>query len=238
MSARARQDAMAYIASKKYSGVISSHSWADEPTYREILALGGVVTPHAGGAPDFVTDDWKTLRAAAGPNPDYVFGLGFGSDVNGFSKQAFPHAGDIYGADGTFVGFGGAVFSRQKSGERTFDLNAEGLSHYGLYADWVEDARVAAGSDAAALMTDLGRATEAYLQMWERAVGVRKDSCRFDKLTPAQVKAIKRGLTPEQVLRVAGQPSSRVGSTFTYCSTAGAVTVSFKSERVQSVSTA
>jgi microsomal dipeptidase-like Zn-dependent dipeptidase len=234
MSASARKASLEHLRTRDYSGVISSHSWADDPTYREILALGGVITPHAGGAPGFVQDDWKNLRQWA--DPRYTFGLGFGSDVNGFSKQAYPHDGDVYGADGTFVGFGGTVFERQKSGNRTFDLNKDGLSHYGLYADWVEDARVAAGAEGDAFMADFGRATEAYLQMWERAIGVRKDSCKFVALTKAEAKKIGRGMSPEHVVRTVGQPSSRVGSTFTYCSQAGPVTVTFRNEKVHSVS--
>lgn len=35
----------------------------------------------------------------------------------------------------------GFRFERQLSGERTFDLNTDGIAHYGLLADWLEDVR-------------------------------------------------------------------------------------------------
>jgi len=62
------------------------------------------------------------------------------------------------------------TFERQRSGTRTYDINQDGVAHYGLYPDWVEDARKVAGSDeGGTLMQEMGRGAEAYLQMWERA---------------------------------------------------------------------
>ena len=34
---------------------------------------------------------------------------------------------------------------RQRSGERVYDINADGIAHYGLYPDWIEDLRMVGG---------------------------------------------------------------------------------------------
>jgi hypothetical protein len=105
---------------------------------------------------------------------------------------------------------------RQQSGTRTYDVNADGVAHYGLYPDWIEDLRVLAGED---IIEDMERGPEAYLQTWERAIGIKGDACRDDieDLTSADFDSLEEGMSTEDVLWALGQPSSRVGTTFTYC---------------------
>lgn len=70
------------------------------------------------------------------------------------------------------------------------------------------------------------RGPEAYLQMWERAVGVSNDGCR-DRSARKPVgvfDTLRRGSTVKQVLQRAGQPHSRLGDTFTYCAKTGSGT--------------
>ncbi|HEX8003500.1 MAG TPA: hypothetical protein VF519_12470 [Mycobacteriales bacterium] len=237
MSAKARAEAMSYVGNTlHYGGVVSSHSWADDPTYQEILRLGGVVTPHAGRSTSFVAN-WRKLREWA--DPRYVYGIGFGSDVNGFSTQGAPrNAPEENDVDYPFTGFGGVTVGMQKSGEKSYDYNKTGTDHYGLHPDWVEDARLVAGADGDAFLADLARGAEAYLQMWERAIGIRPDACRADvrDLTKAELKALGKGFTPEQVLESLGQPKTREGDTFTYCLEGGVATVGFDGDgRLQNV---
>jgi hypothetical protein len=227
MSALARRQAMSFVADAGYGGVVSSHGWADDPTYRAVLRQGGVVTPHAGSAFSFV-QTWRQQRQWA--NPDYLYGIGWGSDVNGFSKQGEPRlppeSDDV---DYPFTGFGGVTVDQQVSGKRTYDINKDGVDHYGLYPDWVQDGRELADGQGAAFYRDLTRGPEAYLQMWERAIGIQGDSCRRDvpDLTGHDVGAIRAGMRPEQVLATVGQPHQRHGRTFSYCSTGGTLRVVF-----------
>jgi hypothetical protein len=227
MSAAARKAALDYITTLGYSGIVSSHSWADDPTYHAILDAGGVVTPHAGSSTSFV-QEWRKLRDWA--DPRYTFGIGYGSDVNGFSAQGAPrNPAPGSGVQYPFTGLGGVVVDKQVSGQRTYDVNTDGVDHYGLYPDWVADATLVAGSDGAQFAADMQRGVEAYLQMWERAVGVLPDACRADvvDLTAGDVRGIHHGMTPEEVLGAAGQPHTRTAAGFTYCAEAGTVTVSF-----------
>ena len=67
-----------------------------------------------------------------------------------------------------FRSFKGAVtFRRQRTGDRVFDLNTDGVAHYGLFPDYIEDLRMIAGDQ---IVDDMANGAEAYLQMWERAL--------------------------------------------------------------------
>jgi hypothetical protein len=224
MSAIARDQAMTLMEEWGYSGVVSSHSWADSDVYERVLRLGGVVTPMAGSSEGFV-EKWADHRGWA--DDRYHYGIGFGSDINGFATQGAPRGEDVANpVTYPFEGFGGAVVDRQVSGERVFDVNRDGVAHYGLYPDWVEDLRLQAGDD---IVEDLAQGVEAYLQMWERALGVFPDSCREDvePLTAAELEVLQPGMAPEQVLAAIGQPRERVGTSYTYCTDTGPAILGF-----------
>ena len=58
-------------------------------------------------------------------------------------------------------------FGKQRTGSRTYDLNEDGVAHYGLFADLLADMqRTRPGRRA---LTPLYRSAEAYVRMWERA---------------------------------------------------------------------
>ncbi|MGH2747834.1 MAG: hypothetical protein ACRDKB_07915 [Actinomycetota bacterium] len=223
MSARARTQALDFIENEldkvngqPYSGIVSSHSWADDTIYPRVYELGGVVTPHAGGSSGFV-DKWRQHREWA--DERFFFGFGFGSDVNGFSAQGGPRGTDASNpVTYPFTGFGGASIDRQVSGTRTYDINSDGVAHYGLYPDWIEDLRRQAGDE---IVEDMVRGPEAYLQMWERAVGIAPDACRADVEDLTDLSGLERCMTSVDVLWTLGQPSSRTGTIFTYCMTGG-----------------
>lgn len=221
MSARARRDALDHMEAAGYPGVVSSHSWADDVIYAGIHAIGGVVTPSGGRATPSFYGEWKKNRAWA--DPRFEFGFGYGSDVNGFASQAPPrNPGPATRVNYPFSGLGGVAIDQQRSGTRVYDINTDGVSHYGLYPDWIEDlgkvAENAKSGDGAAIKADMARGAEAYLQMWERAVGVPGSACRADveDLDASDFDGLT-GKTPEQVLRALGQPDARTDDAFTYC---------------------
>jgi hypothetical protein len=225
MSAYARQASLDELARIGYSGVISSHSWADDANYFKILKMGGVVTPYAGDSGSFL-GKWELLRTKA--DPRFLYGVGWGSDINGFGSQGGPPPAGK-GISYPFTTLGGVTVSKLTTGQRTWDFNKDGTADYGLYPDWVQDVTAQAGADGAAFRRDLANGVEAYLQMWERANGIVGDSCRGDvaDVTSGDLKRVKHGMTPEQVLTELGQPHTRIGREFTYCGTGGEVTVRF-----------
>jgi hypothetical protein len=234
MSARARRQALDLVEKAKYSGVISSHSWADDGIYERIIHLGGVVTPHAGSSETFA-GRWKKQRGWA--DPRFFFGIGYGADTNGFSAQGAPRGADVKNpVRYPFRGLGGTTISRQVSGERTYDVNVDGVAHYGLYPDWIEDLRMLEGD---AIVRDLERGAEAYLQMWERAVGIGPNACRKDApdLTDRRLAGVRPGATATRVLRLLGQPDARPAGSYEFCATGGrrAVVELTKTGRVTAV---
>ena len=170
MSVLAREQSLNLLEAEGYSGVVSSHGWSTPEAYRRILRLGGMIGARSGGTAGFV-QDWRDIRswASEGEAAQYYFGLGFGADTNGFAGQPGPHVAEGDPVTYPFAGFGGTVINQQVSGERVYDINADGVAHYGLYPDWWENLRKVAGDQ---IITDMLRGPEAYLQMWERAEGL------------------------------------------------------------------
>ena len=106
---------------------------------------------------------------------------------------------------------------QQRSGQRVYDINMDGVAHYGLYPDWIEDLRK--HRRARTIVDDMARGPEAYLQMWERADGVQRPAAarRRARLTRARPhgRADRRGAGA--LLRRAGQPKVRGARAWTYC---------------------
>lgn len=219
MSVRARRSAMDTIEELGYHGVLSSHSWSTPDAYPRIYRAGGFIAPYAGDSTGFV-EKWR--RHVGWADPRYYWGLGFGADINGLGAQGDPRGASVANpVRYPFRGLGGVTVARQRAGQRVYDINVDGVAQYGLYPDWVEDLRqVAGGADGRDLVDDLARGAEAYLQMWERAEGVRPDSCRNPGLRKpvSRVRALVRpGMGTKAVLRAVGQPFTRLGSSYGIC---------------------
>lgn len=222
MSVKARQASMDLIEDLEYPGVISSHSWSTPDTYPRIYQAGGFITPYAGDSSGFV-DKWRTHLEWA--DPRYYWGIGFGADINGLGAQGDPRGADVPNpVTYPFTGIGGVEVDKQQAGERIWDINVDGVAQYGLYPDWVEDLGMVADAqhdgDGSLIQDDMARGTEAYLQMWERAVGIAADSCRNPELrkTVATVeRVVTPGMTTTQVMRRVGQPFRRLGTTYGVC---------------------
>ena len=218
MSVLGRRQSLALTESKDYSGVVSSHSWSTDDAYPRIARAGGFNAPYAGNSTSFVKQ-WQNLVKTAKPSK-YRFGVGYGADMDGFGGQGAPRGADQPNkVQYPFKSWdGGTTFDKQVWGERTWDINTDGVAQYGLYADWVEDLRKLAGD---AIVRDMAMGVEAYLQTWERANGIRGPGCRsahegFAKAGD-QLGRVKLGNSPEGVLRSTNQPVTRNGRVFKWC---------------------
>jgi microsomal dipeptidase-like Zn-dependent dipeptidase len=216
MSVKTRDEALKVIERRRYAGVISSHSWSDETSPARILRLGGFIGPYAGASTSFAAE-WRTLRKVAAEVGLPRLGIGFGADINGFGAQgprreknsANPVRYPFRSADGA------VVLDRNHAGQRTWDINREGVAHYGLYPDWVEDLRQIAGDP---IVDDLLHGPEAYLRTWERATGVPAERCQdAGRLTGAGVGPLRMGEERLALLRRVGQPAERPGGAYRYC---------------------
>jgi hypothetical protein len=169
--------------------------------------------PNSGSANGFV-EDWRRQRPASTP---YYFGWGWGADLGGLATQGAPVPPDSPArVTYPFKSLDGAVtVDRQRTGQRVFDYSNEGVAHYGLYADWTDEVRKLGGPQ---IVNDLLNGPEAYLQMWERSVGVPSTTClsRRARLRRGGLGPIRLGMTTRPLLQSAGQPLRRTRA-WTYC---------------------
>jgi hypothetical protein len=164
MGVKSMDQALTELEANHYPGVVTGHSWLDTSFYRRILALGGIVGPYGNGTDKFVSD-WRALRSV----PGYQGALGVGFDTGGFGAQPGPRAdAAAHPLRYPFQTFdGGSTVDRERTGQRVFDLNVDGMAHYGLLPDWLADLKIAAGPDAAAITNDMSRGAEVYLDTWK-----------------------------------------------------------------------
>ena len=205
--------------------VLSSHSWGNEVIYQRIYEQSGVNAPRTDDAAGFARR-WRQLRtyaAAQAPN-GYDFGIGYGADTNGLGGQPGPRTAAKTKLDysqGFAAPIGGVTLKQQSSGLRTFDINVEGVSQYGMFADWFREVRLAADEITPGLGDEITRdmlnGSENYLGVWERAV-YGGGPCVADGST-LQVNDLHAalGLNLEGFLAAVGQPADRTGSAYTYC---------------------
>jgi hypothetical protein len=211
-----------------HPGIISSHSWANEVIYQRIYQLDGVVAPRTADAASFA-DRWVQLRDYATEHAPagYDFGMGYGADTNGLGSQPGPRRGDVaqrVAYDETWQApIGGVQLGQQVSGVRTYDINTDGVAHYGLFADWFREVQLAAEErhpergGGQAIMRDMLAGSETYLAMWERAA-YGGNECVVDgsHLQHEDLHALL-GLNVEGFLRAIGQPVARDDDAFVYC---------------------
>jgi microsomal dipeptidase-like Zn-dependent dipeptidase len=168
MSELARENVLR-MATRRHYPLVSSHTgtggfWTPQQL-RLIYRLGGMAAARADTAPALAAkiEVLKTRRSKK-----HYFGVGLGTDTGGFSSLPGPRQ-DAAQSPVTYpfkALYCNVRLQRERSGGRTFDLNADGVAHYGLIPDLLADMQQHGGGAA---MRSLFRSAEAYLRMWELA---------------------------------------------------------------------
>ncbi|MFJ7156537.1 discoidin domain-containing protein [Streptomyces sp. NPDC101118] len=161
MSVKAAGRAFDIMESESYPGAISSHSWMDSSWTERLYKLGGFAAQYMNGAEGFSAE----AKAKDALRDKYGVGYGYGTDMNGVGGWPGPRgAGTPNPVKYPFRSTdGGSVIDKVTTGQRTWDLNTDGASHYGLVPDWIEDVRLVGGQD---VVDDLFRGAESYLTTW------------------------------------------------------------------------
>lgn len=168
MSYATTVETMRILEARNYSGVVSSHGWlADSGHMMERLHRLGGLAVATGGTPTNVANTIQRNKHLLEDN-HFEVGIGIGSDVQGVTGQS---TGDSnYTPDYPFQSYDGKVtFYPPKTGNREFDFNKEGIAHYGLFAEWVDNLKQVSEARNDDSFEIFMNSAEAYLQMWERA---------------------------------------------------------------------
>ncbi|WP_250655210.1 ricin-type beta-trefoil lectin domain protein [Alkalimarinus coralli] len=172
MSEETASSVLDITEARGYSGVISSHSWMTAGKNGELhnnlkraIQAGGFVTPYNWDAHSISNSISRYLDEVE--QTPYVNGVSFGTDMSGLGNQPGPR----YDAGSNpleypFTTEFGLVVNEQQSGNRTYNYNNDGMAHYGMVADHLQDIREQAPTR---IYEAIMNSAEAYLQMWERA---------------------------------------------------------------------
>jgi hypothetical protein len=127
---------------------------------RRLHALGGF----ASARPDTAA---ALARDIEGLHADGFDAVGLGTDTGGFA--ALPGRDPGATLDYPFRAYHqpGLLLDRERTGERVFDVNRDGVAHYGLMPDLLALMRRQPGGRAASAL--LFRSAEAYLRTWALA---------------------------------------------------------------------
>jgi microsomal dipeptidase-like Zn-dependent dipeptidase len=214
MSQLAVDKTISLAEARHYSGVISPHGWMDPRNWPRIYNLGGMAFPSASGSARNFVDEWRKYRPQ---NPPYYLGWGYGADLGGLAQQPNPEPpGSPATVTYPFKSLDGSTtVYRQRTGNRTFDYPTEGVAHYGLYADFLEEVRKLGGP---AIQQDMLHGAETYLEMWERAYGIPSGKCLSarKKFSKHGLEKLRLGLSADDLLVHAGQPLQRTRA-WSYC---------------------
>ena len=164
LSERARDSVLALAKRRRYP-LVSSHTdtggtWTTAQL-RGLYATGGIAAARLDTAGPLA----RTLGRLARFAPDGA-GVPLGTDVGGFASLPGPRRDAARAPLRYPFRLAGMRFARQRTGTRVFDLNRDGVAHYGLVADLLADMRQR--GHRRALRSMFGSA-EAYLRMWSRA---------------------------------------------------------------------
>jgi hypothetical protein len=213
MDSKTAASALSIATAAHYSGVVSAHCCGSPQLYKGIYATGGMITEAVAPAAAFIG---TMKKDEAVRDPKYHFGFGYGSDMNGLAEQPGPNPGTpIAYPFKSYIG--NVTFTKEQWGQRTFDINTDGLANYGLYADLLNQLQRLGGPS---VMKPVFQGAEAYLDMWERSYGVPDQTCSRTgtRFTASGLgHSLRLGDSAQRALYRAGQPLSRPGRTYHYC---------------------
>ena len=141
MSQKAVDTTITLAEGRHYSGVISPTGGWTRATGRESGSSAGWPSPTR--ARPRIRAGLEAVRAD-GTTPNYSAGAR--APTSAGSPAGRARAARRHRVTYPFKSYDGKVtFDRQRTGDRVFDYAKEGVAHYGLYADWVEEVRKLGG---------------------------------------------------------------------------------------------
>src|SRR5690554_548081 len=194
MSQESHNAVLDIAEARQYSGLVSGHSHmhagANGAVHADsvrLAGLGGILAAYNTDATGIEHEIGRYLDKVEATG--YLAGVPFSTDMSGIGIQAGPRSNA--GTDPLTYPFTtefGLTINKQVTGNRIFDLNSDGVAHYGLVADHIQDIRERTSSR---IYESVMNSAEAYLQMWERAVA--NDNRDYINPLKPYVKVYNRG---------------------------------------------
>ncbi len=148
----------------------------------QMIRQGGLMYPALPNGKDWAAFKEKLSPIWNAANTGRPLAIGYGADANGLRTLPGPRGADSEPVIYPFTLFSGPDWGPQFAaagikplqvdqlsipGGRTWDMNQDGMYHYGLVADIVEEIRIEGGREA---LDAFYNSAEAYLQTWEQTL--------------------------------------------------------------------
>lgn len=148
----------------------------------QIVRQGGIIYPAIPNGKEFVDFQAKLRTIWDASGTDRPFSVGYGADTNGLRALPGPRGAGSEPVQYPFMLFRGPGWGPQFAaagidpisvdmlsipGGKTWNMDEQGMSHYGLVADFVEEVRIEGGKPA---IDALYNSAETYLQMWSQTL--------------------------------------------------------------------
>ncbi|MBI2383726.1 MAG: peptidase M19 [Gammaproteobacteria bacterium] len=159
------------------------HGGISKAQAEQMIRQGGIIYPaleNGKNMSDFLKNRLKPIWQASGTSRPLA--MGYGADANGLRNLPGPRGAGGPPLQYPFTMFAGEGWGSQFRsagirpvqvemlsipGGKSWNMDEEGMSHYGLVADIVEEMRLEGGEDA---LTPFYRSAETYLQLWEQTL--------------------------------------------------------------------
>jgi hypothetical protein len=172
------------------------HGGINNEQIKQIVRQGGIVYPSLPNGKDWkdFLNKLKPLWEASGTTRPLT--VGYGADANGLHNLPGPRGAGTQAIEYPFTLFQGPGWGPQFAAAgivplkvelldipdvpgmppiigRSWNMDEDGMAHYGLVADIVEEIRIEGGEEAT---TALYRSAETYLQLWEQTLQASADA--------------------------------------------------------------
>jgi hypothetical protein len=164
------------------------HGGISNAQVEQIVRQGGIVYPAIENGRDMTGFIQKLKPLWESSGTERPLAVGYGADSNGLRNLPRARGADTTPIEYPFTLFQGEGWGPQFAaagiaplkfellaieGGKSWNMDEEGMSHYGLVADIVEEMRIEGGEET---ITTLYNSAEAYLQLWEQTVAASADA--------------------------------------------------------------
>ena len=164
------------------------HGGISNAQAEQIFRQGGIIYPALPNGKDFAAFVQKVKPIWQASGTKRPLSVGYGADANGLRNLAGSRGAGSEPVHYPFTLFQGPGWGPQYAAAgikpitvqqlsipdgKTWNMDEEGMSNYGLVADFVEEARIEGGEETTSALYN---SAEAFLQLWEQTLKASADA--------------------------------------------------------------